>query len=106
MIQEHISFYAEKRIIHVQVADIMFVECSQSNMRIFCTNHVWDLRMSLDHLQSKLPPGRFVRIHRSYLVAIEHISLYRKGIVHLGDIELPVHTLSACPFGYRVERPR
>ena len=90
MIQEHIFFYAQKRIIRVRIADILFVECNNSNMRIFCTGYVWDLRMSLDLLQIKLPPDMFVRIHRSYLVAIAHISFYKNGIVQLGDIELPV----------------
>ncbi|MBZ5857705.1 LytTR family transcriptional regulator DNA-binding domain-containing protein [Flavihumibacter profundi] len=31
----------------------------------------------------------FVRIHRSCLVSIAHISFYRDGIVHLGDVEIP-----------------
>jgi two-component system, LytTR family, response regulator len=90
MIQEHIFFNAEKHVTRVRIADIMFVECNHPNIRIFCTDDVWDLRMSLDLLQSKLPAHMFVRIHRSYLISIQHITFYMDGVVHLGDFELPV----------------
>lgn len=65
MLQEHIFFNAEKHIARIRIADIMFIECNHPKIRIFCTDDVWDLRMSLELLQSKLPPKMFVRIHRA-----------------------------------------
>ena len=90
MNQEHIFFTAEKHIARIRIADIMFIECHHRKVRIFCTDDVWDLRISLDQLQSKLPENMFVRIHRSYLVALHHITLYINSIVYMGDFELPV----------------
>lgn len=90
MIKEFIFIYAKKGVMRVKLADILFVECYRFNMRIFCTNQVYDLRMSLGNLQSKLPPGKFLRIHRSYLIAVDHIGYYQKGIVYMGDYEIPV----------------
>lgn len=90
MKQESIFFNAEKRIANIRIADIMFVECNKPHVRIFCTNDVWDMRMSLDQLQSKLPENMFVRIHRTHLVGINHITFYMNSTVHLGEFELQV----------------
>ncbi|ULQ51711.1 LytR/AlgR family response regulator transcription factor [Flavihumibacter fluvii] len=90
MLQEHIFFNAEKHLARIRIADIMFVESKHRHVHIFCTDNVWDLRMSLDQLQTKLPSSMFVRIHRSYLVALQHITFYMDSVVHLGDFELPV----------------
>jgi DNA-binding LytR/AlgR family response regulator len=87
---EHIFFNTGKQIICLRLADIMFIESKHPYVHIFCTDDVWGLRMSLTQLQKKLPPRLFVRIHRSYLVSIAHITLYKDRIVHLGNIELPV----------------
>ena len=45
-------------------------------------------RGTLQELESELPPGRFVRVHRSYLVNLEHISVIGRDRLKLssGDV--------------------
>ena len=47
-------------------------------------------RTSLKALEPELPATKFIRIHKSYIVAIESISAVRKTSVFLKDIELPI----------------
>ena len=90
MIQEHIFITTEKQVIRVRIADILFVDCYKRKSRIFCTDDVWTVHMSLAQLQKQLPAKMFVRIHFSYFVVIAHITSYKNGIVYLGDLELPI----------------
>ena len=51
------------------------------------------IRMSLKSIEEKLPPGKFFRIHKSYIVAVSQITTIRRNSVFLGDVELPLSDL-------------
>lgn len=48
------------------------------------------IRSTLKTMEEQLPPSQFVRIHKSYLIAIESITAIRKNSVFLSELELPV----------------
>ena len=47
-------------------------------------------RTSLKALEPELPPSKFIRVHKSYIVAIESITAIRKTSVFIKDMELPI----------------
>jgi DNA-binding LytR/AlgR family response regulator len=46
--------------------------------------------MSAKALEGELPGDRFLRIHKSYIVAVSSITAVRKNSVFIGELELPV----------------
>ena len=46
--------------------------------------------MSMKSIEEQLQGQKFIRIHKSYIVSIEHITAIRKNAVFLGTMELPV----------------
>ncbi len=48
------------------------------------------VRTSTKALETELPPDRFLRIHKSYIVSIASITAVRKNSIFIGDLELPV----------------
>jgi DNA-binding LytR/AlgR family response regulator len=48
------------------------------------------VRTSAKTLESELPPDRFLRIHKSYIVAIASITAIRKNSLFIGELELPI----------------
>ncbi len=52
--------------------------------------HPLVVRLSFKELEHQLPPKKFIRIHKSYSVAIDAITAIRKNSVFLGDKELSV----------------
>lgn len=47
-------------------------------------------RMTMDEALAQLPENRFVRIHKSYLVAIDKINTITKHDVMTSEDELPI----------------
>jgi DNA-binding LytR/AlgR family response regulator len=47
-------------------------------------------RTSLKALEPELPSLKFIRIHKSYIVAIEGITAIRKAGLFINDMELPI----------------
>ncbi|MDN3687228.1 LytR/AlgR family response regulator transcription factor [Cyclobacterium jeungdonense] len=48
------------------------------------------VRMSFKELESILPPNKFLRIHKSYAVALSEITAIRKNSLFLGDQEFSI----------------
>jgi DNA-binding LytR/AlgR family response regulator len=46
--------------------------------------------MSIKALEEKLEQRRFVRIHKSYIVAADKITAIKRDLVYIGSIELPL----------------
>jgi DNA-binding LytR/AlgR family response regulator len=82
---------AEYGLIKIVIPEIVLIEGLKDYLKI----HLGDgknlvIRMSLKSIEEKLPPNRFFRIHKSYIVSLSHITSIRKNSVFLGERELPL----------------
>ena len=48
------------------------------------------VRTSLKAIEPELSPNKFIRIHKSYLIAISEITAVRKNTIFIKEMELPV----------------
>jgi DNA-binding LytR/AlgR family response regulator len=73
-------------------ADILWIEGLKDYVRIHLRNNPKPVitRISFKNLEEQLQPGKFIRIHKSYIVAIAAITAIRKNSIFLDTIELPV----------------
>jgi DNA-binding LytR/AlgR family response regulator len=46
--------------------------------------------MAMKAIEEELPVAKFLRIHKSYIVSLEHITAIRKNSVFIDEMELPV----------------
>ena len=71
-----LHFKADYRTVNVDARKIVYVESLSEYIKIYLSDseepHV--VLYSLKHLTEQLPPSRFMRIHRSYIIALEHIA--------------------------------
>ncbi|HTQ63774.1 MAG TPA: LytTR family DNA-binding domain-containing protein [Puia sp.] len=82
---------AEYSLVKVVFDDIILIEGLKDYLKIHLVNNKpLVIRMSMKSIEEKLPPKKFIRIHKSYIVSISKITSIRKGSVFLGTIETPV----------------
>ena len=79
-------------LVKVLFADIVWVEGSGDYVKIHLKSTPKPLlvRTSAKTLESELPAEKFLRIHKSYIIAIASITAVRKNSIFIGDLELPV----------------
>jgi len=78
------------RLHQVNIDDLLFME-KQDHYVVFHTPGVEILsRMTMSELLKTLPAGEFVRIHRSYVVAVGKIDTIETNHVRIGDRKLPI----------------
>ena len=83
---------SDYKILRINFDDIKYIEGMNEYIRIFLTNSkpVMTL-MSMKAIENLLPPDRFMRVHRSYIVSLSKISVIeRNRIVFDGKIYIPV----------------
>ena len=79
-------------LVKVMFPDIIWIEGAGDYVKIHLKSSTKFLlvRTSAKTLESELPADRFLRIHKSYIVAIASITAVRKNSLFIGELELPV----------------
>lgn len=74
----------------LQIDEILYVEAA-GNYAVFVTakTSVMSL-LSMKELGSLLPPGRFFRVHKSYIVNFRHVSKIERDQVMVGTKPIPI----------------
>ena len=78
--------------VKIKFADIKWIEGLRDYAKIYLTGTTKPLlvRSNLKGMEEQLPKSQFIRIHKSYLVAINSITAIRKNSVFMSDRELPI----------------
>lgn len=90
--QESLYVYSEYRMIKIDVQKITHIESMEDYIKIHLTDQPKPVLtlMPLKKVLEKLPQNNFMRIHRSYVVALNHIKSIHNKKVQLENVELPV----------------
>lgn len=79
-------------MVKVMFSDIMWVEGLRDYLKIHLVPPAKPLiaRISMKAIEEELPPSKFQRIHKSFIVSTDHITSVKKSSVFVGNMELPV----------------
>jgi len=86
-------FRADRKMIKVFTNDILYVESLKDYVKIITNSNSLVVKQAISSLEEILPDTHFVRIHRSYLVAIDKIKTYTSTHIEIGGTELPIGRL-------------
>jgi DNA-binding LytR/AlgR family response regulator len=83
---------ADYSLLKITIADIIWIEALKDYIRIHLTGDAKPVvtRMPLKQVEEQLAAAKFIRIHKSYIIAVAHITAIRKNSVFIGTMELPV----------------
>lgn len=84
---DSLFFRTDYKSVRVRPAEIRYVESMSEYIKVYVDGNPSPLvvLLGLKHLIDKLPEGRFMRIHRSYIVPLSRIREVRKTEVLLQD---------------------
>lgn len=81
---------SDTRFFKVNLTDLRYIE----GMRDYIALHTGQQRiltlMSMTNMLKKLPEDRFMRVHKSYIIGLDHITLIQHNRVFIGDKEIPI----------------
>lgn len=90
--RDHFFVQADYSQVKIKFDDILWIKGYGDYVKIHIQNtqHPLVVRTTLKDLENELPADKFLRIHKSYAVAIDSITAIRKNSVFLGDKEFSI----------------
>lgn len=80
----------EHRIQRVNLDDILYIEGLQNYIKMQTpTERIMSLQ-TLKRIEEQLPPKDFMRVHKSFIVALKHITYIERSRIFIGETTIPV----------------
>jgi DNA-binding LytR/AlgR family response regulator len=86
----YIFVKVETKMMRVELDDIYYIEGLKNYVSIYTkTQRIVTLQV-MKQLEEVLPPNRFVRVHKSFIVALDKINVIERQELHIKDQIIPI----------------
>ena len=91
-VPDHLFVNVEYTLVKVIYNEVIYVEGFKDYIKIYVTSSSKPVmtRMSLKSMEDLLPANKFMRTHRSFIVAIQKITAIKRDYVCINDHEIPI----------------
>ena len=89
MLADRIFVRHNDKRVKVMLEDIYFFESDRNYTRIFTNDQEYLLTVTLKTLEDKLPSNVFMRVHRSYIININHLDAIAESHLVINKKEIP-----------------
>lgn len=92
-VSDHETFIylkVERKTVKVNVNDILWIESLRDYVKVVIKDQVYITRQKISMLEEMLPENKFVRIHRSFIVALGKIDSFYSYSIEIAGHELPI----------------
>ncbi len=83
---------ADYKLVHILFNDILFIEGLKDYIKIYTLKERRPIitLMSLKSMEDELPAGRFIRVHRSYIISRSKITSIDKNRILINEHQIPI----------------
>lgn len=87
---EFIFIRTDKRIVRVNLSEILFIEALRNYVAIQTTTQKILTLQNLRGIEEILPPQKFIRVHKSFITAIDKIDSVERQRIFIGTHTVPI----------------
>jgi len=88
--KDYIFVRSNSVLTKIKTSEITYIQALGDYVNIFTKENRLTVHITLRGIEEKLPPGMFYRLHRSYLVALDHIDGVEEGTAYIGKHPIPI----------------
>lgn len=88
--KDYIFVRSNSQLVKIKINDILYIQALGDYVNIFTSTARNTVHITLKGIEEKLPAKRFYRLHRSYLIAIDHIDRVEEGNAFIGKHPIPI----------------
>lgn len=91
MNHDEFIFIRDSNIVkRLNVEDILFAEAMGDYVKLHTQQKFFAIHATLKSVEERLPKQKFIRVHRSYIVALHKIDTIQDGAIVIGGKSIPV----------------
>ncbi|HBK70735.1 MAG TPA: DNA-binding response regulator [Flavobacteriaceae bacterium] len=88
--ESHIFLKVDKKLVKIQFETIFYIESLKDYIKIFTAVGDYLVHKSLTGITEELPKDNFIRIHRSYTIAIDKVKSIEGNLVEVNTKKIPI----------------
>lgn len=81
---------ADRKMVKINFSEIRFIESLSDYVKIHLSDKTIVTRETISNIEAKLPKNNFIRIHRSYIVAVTKIDSFTNEFIEVGTKAIPI----------------
>lgn len=93
----------ETKMLRVELDDIIYIEGLKNYVSIYTKTQRIVTLQTMKQLEEALPAHRFVRVHKSFIVALDKITAIARQEIHIKDQIIPIGNIYADHFNKILE---
>ena len=101
--RDSIFIKSDYKTIRVNINEILFIEGLKDYVKLHTIDKPILSLLSLRSLEQGLPPERFMRVHRSYIVALNKIDVIEKSRIRIGQYSIAVSDMYRDAFLKKIQ---
>jgi DNA-binding LytR/AlgR family response regulator len=90
--QSFIYIKSERQFVKILLDEVLFIESLRNHVRFITQSGNHTTLVSISDMEARLPPQRFLRIHKSYIVAIQKVEQFTATNVIVAGRTLAIGT--------------
>ncbi len=87
---EYLFLKVDRKLVKIMMSDILYIESLKDYIRVTTKSSSLISYQSLTSITEKLPPEKFIRIHRSYTIGIDKVNSIEGNCVEIVGKLLPI----------------
>jgi Response regulator of the LytR/AlgR family len=80
----------DRKFVKIDISDILYIESLKDYVRVKTHDDAFVTYQSLTSITEKLPKDKFIRIHRSFTIAIDKVKTIKGNFVEIGAQQIPI----------------
>lgn len=88
--ESFIFLKVDKKLVKIKFKDIFYIESLKDYIKVFTTTENYLVHKSLTSITEELPESNFIRIHRSYTIAIDKVKSIEGNLVEIANARIPI----------------
>jgi DNA-binding LytR/AlgR family response regulator len=88
--KDYILVKSEHRVHRIRLKDIDYIQSMQAYVSFYCNGERIMSLNTMKRLEVELPKDQFIRVHKSYIIAIDKVEILEGNQVVIGTQKIPI----------------
>jgi two-component system LytT family response regulator len=89
-VEPHIFIKVDKKMVKINIDEILFIEGMKEYIKVVTLEKTYITHKSLTSLSEELPADRFMRIHKSYTIALNKVKSIEGNRIQIHSFTIPI----------------
>jgi DNA-binding LytR/AlgR family response regulator len=90
--RDHIFIKSSGKFFKVNFSEIIYIESMKDYLKIHTGDYTLVTHQTMNEMEKLLPPKQFIRVHKSYIIALAHIKAIYGNNIEMGKASIPIGT--------------